>query len=66
MHGRIKGARLRDLRQARGWTREELAERCDLSPRSIQRFEGGSRIARQSAQRLARRSSKRKPTNVWA
>lgn len=31
--------RLRELRDAKGWTQEELAERADLAYRHIQRLE---------------------------
>lgn len=37
-------ARLRELREARGWTQQELAGRAGLSPISVTRYEGGGRV----------------------
>ncbi len=38
---RAFGARIRVLRQARGWTQEQLAEAVELLPPAISRIEGG-------------------------
>jgi len=35
------GLKVFDLRQQKGLTQEQLAERCEVSPRTIQRIEGG-------------------------
>src|ERR1700750_3246349 len=35
--------RIRDLRAARGWSLDELAERCFLSPSTLSRIETGHR-----------------------
>jgi transcriptional regulator with XRE-family HTH domain len=35
------GARLKEIRKARGLTQEELAEKVDLSPQYLSRLEGG-------------------------
>lgn len=39
------GPRLRTLRQDRGWTLEELAERAGMSPSTLSRLESGKRQA---------------------
>jgi transcriptional regulator with XRE-family HTH domain len=44
---------LRQARQARGWSQEELAERTGLSVRTIQRIETGGRPGLSSARLLA-------------
>lgn len=44
---------LREARQARGWSQEELAERTGLSVRTIQRIEGGGQPGLASARLLA-------------
>lgn len=44
---------LREARQARGWSQEELAERTGLSVRTIQRIEGGGRPGLASTRLLA-------------
>lgn len=36
------GARLRDLRERKGWTQEQAAERIDITPRHLQRIEAGA------------------------
>ena len=36
---KIDGKRIRQLREARGWSREHLASICGLSPRTVQRLE---------------------------
>lgn len=36
-------ARLRSVRELRGWTQAELAQRAGLPPTSISHFEGGTR-----------------------
>ena len=35
------GLKVTELRQQKGFTQEELAEKCEISPRTIQRIEGG-------------------------
>ena len=52
MTRRINGAKLRALREAKGWTQEVLAERTGLSPRSIQRGEHSSPLALASLAKL--------------
>lgn len=44
---------VREARQARGWSQEELAERTGLSVRTIQRIETGGRPGLSSARLLA-------------
>jgi transcriptional regulator with XRE-family HTH domain len=41
--GELFGERLRELRQKRGWTQVELAQRCDLPQARISELESGSR-----------------------
>lgn len=41
--GELFGERLRELRQKRGWTQVELAQRCDLPQARISELENGSR-----------------------
>jgi len=36
---KIDGKRIRQLREARGWSQEHLASICGLSPRTVQRLE---------------------------
>jgi transcriptional regulator with XRE-family HTH domain len=38
------GARLRELRGARGWTQRDLAERADLPTNTVSRFERGELV----------------------
>jgi len=35
------GLKVNELRQQKGWTQEQLAEKCEVSPRTIQRIESG-------------------------
>lgn len=35
------GLKVSELRQQKGLTQEQLAERCEVSPRTIQRIESG-------------------------
>ena len=35
------GLKVNELRQQKGFTQEQLAEKCEVSPRTIQRIEGG-------------------------
>jgi transcriptional regulator with XRE-family HTH domain len=35
------GLKVTELRQQKGLTQEQLAERCEVSPRTIQRIESG-------------------------
>jgi transcriptional regulator with XRE-family HTH domain len=53
MKQRINALKMRTLRESQGWSQEALAEISGLSPRSIQRFERGSRAAAESLTRLA-------------
>lgn len=53
MTQRTDGPKLRAMREAKGWTQEDLAERAGLSPRSIQRGEQGAPLALTSLARLA-------------
>ena len=48
------GMRVRELRLQRGWSQEQLAERCGLSVRTIQRIERGGEPGLASAEALAR------------
>lgn len=41
----LVGVRLRALRQARGWTLDELASRAGMSPSTLSRLESGKRQA---------------------
>jgi transcriptional regulator with XRE-family HTH domain len=41
--GEVFGERLRELRQKRGWTQVELAQRCDLPQARISELESGGR-----------------------
>ena len=36
---KVDGRRIRQLREARGWSQEHLASICGLSPRTVQRLE---------------------------
>jgi transcriptional regulator with XRE-family HTH domain len=53
MRQRVEVSKIRALRESRGWTQEDLAEQSGLSPRSVQRFEQGSRATKESIKRLA-------------
>lgn len=46
------GARIKEIRKARGWTQERLAEKAELSPRYLSRLEVGRQSA--SIETLAR------------
>lgn len=46
-------ARLRDLRAARHWSQEQLAELSGLNLRTIQRLESGAKISTESLRALA-------------
>src|SRR5512134_2955003 len=41
MHQPDLGLKVAELRQQKGLTQEQLAERCEVSARTIQRIEGG-------------------------
>ncbi|MDY0021399.1 DUF805 domain-containing protein [Arenimonas caeni] len=49
----IDSARLRQLRTARQWSQEQLAELSGLNLRTIQRLEGGARVSTESLRALA-------------
>lgn len=57
--------RIRELRLARGWSQEQLAERSGLSVRTIQRIERGSPPGLASAEALARAFDVA-PSDLWA
>lgn len=38
--------RIKELREARGWTQSELADRCGTTQQAIQRYETGAREPR--------------------
>ena len=42
--GRKLGAKLAELRIAKGWTQEQLAERLAVAPETISRFERGATL----------------------
>lgn len=51
----LQADRLKQLRQSRGFTQEELAERAEMHWRNVQRYEGGETDpALDAATRLAR------------
>ena len=49
----IDSARLRDLRSARQWSQEQLAQLSGLNLRTIQRLESGAKISMESLRALA-------------
>ncbi|HEV2623096.1 MAG TPA: DUF805 domain-containing protein [Frateuria sp.] len=49
----INSARLRELRAARQWSQEQLAELSGLNLRTIQRLESGARVSTESLRALA-------------
>ena len=49
----IDSARLRQLRTARQWSQEQLAELSGLNLRTIQRLEGGAKVSTESLRALA-------------
>ncbi|HEU0153255.1 MAG TPA: DUF805 domain-containing protein [Arenimonas sp.] len=49
----IDSARLRQLRSARQWSQEQLAELSGLNLRTIQRLEGGAKVSTESLRALA-------------
>ncbi len=49
----IDSARLRELRSARQWSQDQLAELSGLNLRTIQRLEGGAKISTESLRALA-------------
>lgn len=50
---RINSARLRELRTARRWSQEQLANLSGLNLRTIQRLESGARVSTESLRALA-------------
>lgn len=49
----IDSARLRELRTARQWSQEQLAELAGLNLRTIQRLEAGAKVSTESLRALA-------------
>ncbi|MEG1680157.1 MAG: helix-turn-helix domain-containing protein [Stenotrophomonas sp.] len=50
---RIDGKRIRQLREARGWSQEHLASICGLSSRTVQRLEAEGKAAFESRMAVA-------------
>ncbi|MCK4749561.1 MAG: helix-turn-helix transcriptional regulator, partial [Bacteroidales bacterium] len=46
------GRKIADLRKAKGFTQEELVEKCNLNVRTLQRIESGEVSPRSYTQRL--------------
>jgi transcriptional regulator with XRE-family HTH domain len=49
----VKSERIRELRQHRGWTQQQLAEIADLNLRTIQRIENSASASHESVSALA-------------
>lgn len=49
----IDSNKIRLLRKERNWSQEKLSEKCGLSPRTIQRIEGGNKSSQESIRLLA-------------
>ena len=58
MHRRADGAKLRRLRQERGWSQEELAHHADLSERLVRKAESSAPLRRSTLIQLAQALSK--------
>ena len=54
MDGRGFGARIRQARDARGWSQKELAARGDVSRPSIARIERGDDVSTSTLTKVAR------------
>ncbi|WP_293707914.1 helix-turn-helix domain-containing protein [Stenotrophomonas sp. UBA7606] len=50
---KIDGKRIRQLREARGWSQEHLASICGLSPRTVQRLETEGNASHESRMAVA-------------
>ena len=50
---KIDGKRIRQLREARGWSQEQLASICGLSPRTVQRLEAEGNASLESRMAVA-------------
>ena len=50
---KIDGKRIRQLREARGWSQEHLASICGLSPRTVQRLEAEGNASFESRMAVA-------------
>ncbi len=50
---KIDGKRIRQLREARGWSQEHLASICGLSPRTVQRLESEGNASLESRMAVA-------------
>jgi transcriptional regulator with XRE-family HTH domain len=50
---KIDGKRIRQLREARGWSQEHLASICGLSPRTVQRLEAEGNASLESRMAVA-------------
>jgi len=48
------GQRIREARDARGWSQGELAERCGLSRPTIARIEAGQHVRMGTLEKVAR------------
>lgn len=48
------GQRIREARDARGWSQGELAERCGLSRPTIARIEAGQHVRMRTLEQVAR------------
>ncbi len=50
---KVDGKRIRQLREARGWSQEHLASICGLSPRTVQRLETEGNASLESQMAMA-------------
>ena len=54
MQVRVNGERLQQLRKASAWTQEQLADKANLSARTVQRLERGESASLESVRMLAK------------
>jgi transcriptional regulator with XRE-family HTH domain len=47
------GARVAEIRRAKGWTQQDLADRLRMEPQSVQRIERGTNLTIRSLVNLA-------------
>jgi diguanylate cyclase (GGDEF)-like protein len=47
------GKRVKELRNARGWTQEELAEQAEISPRTVEKLEAGKSVRHRTLMSVA-------------